>query len=64
MTLTERSRELIPESRYRKKRSVMRNQDDVGGRARVTSVIWFCWTRYRPLVVFETLDILKADLGD
>ena len=35
MRLTERTRKLIPEA-YLKERSVMRNEDDVGGRARVT----------------------------
>jgi len=39
MRLTERIRKLIPEihaEAYLKERSVMRNEDDVGGRARVT----------------------------
>jgi len=39
MWLTERTRELIPETRrgvYRKERSVIRREDDAGGRARVT----------------------------
>ena len=36
MRLTERTRKLIPETGYRKERSVIRNEDDVGGRARVT----------------------------
>ena len=39
MRLTERIRKLIPETWsgiYLKERSVMRNEDDVGGRARVT----------------------------
>jgi len=39
MRLTERTRKLIPETRrcvYRKERSVIRSEDDVGGRARVT----------------------------
>jgi len=35
MRLTERTMKLIPEA-YLKERSVMRNEDDVGGRARVT----------------------------
>jgi len=37
--LTERTRKLIPERQgeaYRKERSVIRSNDDVGGRARVT----------------------------
>jgi len=39
MWLTERTRKLTPETRrdvYRKERSVIRREDDVGGRARVT----------------------------
>ena len=32
MRLTERTRKLIPETGYRKERSVIRNEDDVGGR--------------------------------
>ena len=38
MRLTERTRKLIPESRwaYQKERSVIRSEDDVGGRVRVT----------------------------
>jgi len=38
MRLTERTRKLIPENgeAYLKERSVMRNEDDVGGRERVT----------------------------
>ena len=39
MMLTERIRKLIPETygeAYLKEQSVMRNEDDVGGRARVT----------------------------
>jgi len=35
MRLTERTRKLIPET-YLKEGSLMRNEDDVGGRARVT----------------------------
>ena len=37
MRLTERTRKLIPETSeaYRKERSVIRREDDVGGRARV-----------------------------
>jgi len=38
MRLTDRTRKLIPGhgEAYLKERSVMRNEDDVGGRARVT----------------------------
>jgi len=39
MRLTEKTRKLIPESygeAYLKERSVIRNEDDVGGRAKVT----------------------------
>ena len=38
MRLTERTRKLIPETSeaYRKERSVIRREDDVGRRARVT----------------------------
>jgi len=55
MGLTERTRKLIPETRwgvrYRKKRSVICSEDDVGGRARVTTdeewVLRGGWTQMR-----------------
>jgi len=36
MRLTERTRKLIPETRRGVSKSVIRREDDVGGRARVT----------------------------